>query len=225
MKAADPACALPLGPFAHSLRPLLGSQLGVPYNRVHIDRAGRTLWNGVVVEPRLLSQYIATAAASGPPPILAISPVRDAPCAVVRETLSVAVARGRCSPERCAFEWPGEGSPPLLPERSRLLGNWILVSIDGAAPPPNAPPIEVIFTDGEVGARSQCISFAWLYGVEEGKLWMRVPNRPVSMCARGLSDWERKFQAAMPAASYIEEAGPEMIVTGPKGKLRLKSPD
>ena len=232
-RAADAACRLPLDRFAPSLRNLTGSILSPPYSRVMIDREGRTLWNSQPVGRQRLGEYMAAEAAAGETIFLLIYPEKEAPCAAVQETLAAALDAGRCSPQRCAFEWPPGVPPPPpppppppgpLPERTKLLGNWVLMSIDGAAPPPGAPPIEVIFTDGEVGARSQCISFAWFYGLEEGRLRMRVPNRPVAMCARGLSNWEKAFQAAMPAAARIESDGSEMIVTGPKGKLKLKRP-
>ena len=225
IKAADDACALPLRHFAPRHFDLVGSALDHPTNLVAVDSAGQIRWNGEPVGPRPLSEYVESQAKAQPPIFLKIVPARDAPCAVVRETLDLAIQAGRCGPERCSFEWPGAMAPPLLPERSKLLGPWVLVSIDGSAPPPQAPPIEIIFTDGEVGARSQCVSFAWFYGVENGRLRMRVPNRLVAMCARGLSPWEKKFEAAMPAASYIESHGEQLIVTGPKGKLILKRPD
>jgi hypothetical protein len=226
VKAGDASCRLPLGQFNPSLRNLTGSLLGYPYSRVMIDGEGRIRWNSTVVGPQLLSKYIAIEAAATPPILLLIYPDKEAPCAVVQETLAAAVGVGRCSPKRCAFEWPpGNPPPPPLPEPTSLLGNWVLVSIDGAAPPPGAPPIQVTFTDKEVGARSQCVSFAWLYGMEEGRLRMRVPNRMVAMCARGLSNWERSFEAAMPAADRIGIDGSEMTVTGAKGKLKLRRPD
>lgn len=222
IKAADPACALPLGRFASHRTQLTGSFLDYPTNLVLIDRVGGLRWNGVPVGPQRLGEYVEHQARIEPPPILVIQPVRDAPCAVVRKTLSTALGLGRCTPQSCAFEWPGAMAPPLLPEPSKLLGKWVLVSIDDAPPPPDAPPIEVTFAEGEVGAQSQCLSFAWLYGVRDGQLQMRVPNRVVEMCARGLSDWERTFQAAMPAAASIESDGSEMHIIGPKGKLKLR---
>lgn len=225
IKASDAACALPLRQFAPRHSDLVGSILDHPTNLVAIDGAGRIRWNSAPVEPRRLAEYVESQARAEPPIFLKIVPDRDAPCALVQETLNLAIGAGRCGPERCSFEWPGAMAPPLLPERSKLLGNWVVESVDGSPPPPKAPPIEVIFTDGEVGARSQCVSFAWLYAVEEGQLRLRVPNRLVGMCARGLSDWEKKFQAAMPAASYIESDGTRMFVAGPKGKLILKRPD
>ena len=224
VSASDPACALPLGTLAPSRMQLTGTMLDHPTNLVLVDRTGQLRWNGQMVEPQRLRDYAEHQAKTEPPPVLVIEPDREAPCAVVRETLATAIEAGRCTPQRCAFQWPGTNAPPLLPERSKLLGNWILESIDGSAPPPGAPPIEIVFTDGEVGARSQCVSFAWLYALEEGRLRLKVPNRLVAMCARGLSDWEKRFEAAMPAAAYIESDGARIIVTGPKGKLILKRP-
>jgi heat shock protein HslJ len=224
LKASDAACALPLGRFASNRRQLTGSVLDHPTNVVLIDREGRLRWNGNLVDLQRLGEFSGVQSTMEPPPILVIQPDRGAPCAMVRETISTALRLGRCTPQRCAFEWPDTMAPPLLPEQSKLVGNWILASIDGSPPPPRAYPIEIVFKEGEVGARSQCVSFAWLTGVEEGRLKLSVPNRPVAMCARGLSDWERRFQAAMASAGYIESAGDELIVTGPKGKLRLKRP-
>ena len=226
MQAADAACALPLGQFAPSLRPLVGSRLGTPHNRVVIGREGRILWNGEAVEPERLRQYIAAAAAAAEPTaLLAINPAREAPCQAVQETLVAAIRAGQCSPQTCAFEWPGANAPPLLPERSKLLGKWILVSIDDAVPPPQAPPIEVSFTDGAVSARSQCVTYDWLIGEEEGRLRLKTPPKSVAMCDRATSPWEDRFGAALAAAGTIESAGEGLIVTGPKGKLKLKRPD
>ena len=187
-----------------------------------IDRQGRILWNSQPVEPQLLKEYIGNAAAADPLIFLAITPAREAPCTVVREALSTAIKVGRCSPQRCAFEWPGADAPPLLPEPSKLLGKWILVSIDDAAPPPHAPPIELTFTDGAVSARSQCVTYDWLIGEKDGRLNLHTPPGPVDTCFRMTSEWEDRFAAGMSAASTIESAGEGLIVTGPKGKLKLK---
>jgi hypothetical protein len=225
LRAADAACALPLERFAPSLRPLVGSRLDHPHDRVLVDREGRILWNGEAVEPQRLSQYIDKAAAAEPPIFLVVTPDREAPCAIVRETLVAAIGAGRCSPERCAFEWPSANAPPLLPEGPKLLGDWILVSIDDAAPPPHAPPIEVTFTDGAVSAQSQCVTYRWLIGEEDGRLRLKTPPGPVAMCARATSPWEDRFGAAMAAASYVESSSEGLIVTGPKGRLKLKRPN
>lgn len=115
---------------------------------------------------------------------------------------------------------PAASSP--LPSRTLLLGEWRLVAIDGAPPPPGAYPIELIFTDGALRAQSQCISWNWLLSVEAGRLRLRPPPGPVTMCARGLSVWEKSFGAAMAAAARIESDGEQATVTGPAGSLRLK---
>jgi hypothetical protein len=226
VKAAEHSCRLPLDHFASSLRLLTGSILSPPYSRVMIDREGRILWNSKLVGRQRLGEYMAVEAAADETIFLLIYPEKEAPCAIVRETLAAALEAGRCTPARCAFEWPpGNPPPPPLPERAQLLGTWVLVSIDRAAPPPGAPPIEVTFTEGEIGARSQCVGFAWLYGIEQGRLRIRVPIRPVTMCARGLSTWEKAFEATMPASERIEIDGSEMNVTGPRGTLKLQRRD
>ena len=92
--------------------------LDYPTNLVLIDRAGRLRWNGVAVEMQRLREYARQQARIAPPPVLVIEPERDAPCAVVQETLAAALGPGRCSPQRCAFEWPGAMAPPPLPEAS-----------------------------------------------------------------------------------------------------------
>jgi hypothetical protein len=115
LKAADPACALPLGHFAGHKVHLTGSMLDYPSNLVLIDRAGQLRWNSVPVGRKRLSDYIGTQARIVPPPILVIEPERDAPCAVVRETLATAIQIGRCTAQRCAFQWPGAMAPPPLP--------------------------------------------------------------------------------------------------------------
>jgi hypothetical protein len=199
-----------------------GSILGYPTNLVIVERSGRLRWNSVPVDPRRLAEYVHIQAGMEPPPILAIAPDRDAPCAVVQKTLSVALQIGRCSPKRCALEWPGAMAPPLLPERSQLIGNWVLVSIDDAAPPPNAHQIEVTFTDGAIAARSQCVTYDWRIGEEDGRLTLRTPPGPSDTCFRMITGWENRFAATMGAAGYIQTAGEELIVAGPKGNLRLK---
>jgi hypothetical protein len=118
VRADDAACALPLGRFAAHRRELTGSLLDYPTNLVLIDRAGRLRWNGVAVEMRRLREYVRQQARIAPPPVLVIEPERDAPCAVVQETLATALGAGRCSPQRCAFEGPGAMAPPPLPEAS-----------------------------------------------------------------------------------------------------------
>ena len=227
VKAADAACRLPLGHFTPSLRNLVGSALDYPYNRVVIDQDGRILWNSVPAEPQLLREYIGTAAAADPPIFLLVNPNKEAHCAVVQETLAAAVRIGRCSPQRCAFEWPpgNPPPPPLLPERSKLLGKWILDSINDAAPPRYAPPIEVTFTNGAVSARSQCVTYDWMISEEEGRLRLHAPPGPVDTCFRLTSEWEDRFGAAMAAASYVESVSGGLIVTGPKGTLKLKRQD
>jgi hypothetical protein len=115
VKAADAACSLPLGHFAPHKLHLTGSILDYPSNLVLIDRAGQLRWNGVPVGRERLSDYIGTQARIVPPPLLVIEPERDAPCEVVRETLATALQAGRCSAERCAFQWPGDMAPPPLP--------------------------------------------------------------------------------------------------------------
>jgi hypothetical protein len=198
--------------------------LDYPSNLVIVERSGRLLWNSVPVDSRRLAEFTEIQAGMEPPPILAIAPDRGAPCAVVQRTLSVALQIGRCSPKRCALEWPGAMAPPLLPEPSKLLGEWVLVSIDASAPPRQTHPIEVTFTDGAIVARSQCIHWDWRIGEEDGRLRLRTPPGPVAMCARATSQWEDRFGAAMAAAGYIQAAGEELIVGGPKGNLRLKRP-
>jgi hypothetical protein len=114
-KAGDSACALPLDQFAPHKLHLTGSRLDHPTNLVLIDRAGRLRWNGVPVGAQRLGEYIATQARIEPPPILAIEPERDAPCAAVRGVLATAIRAGRCTPTRCAFQWPGDMTPPPPP--------------------------------------------------------------------------------------------------------------
>jgi hypothetical protein len=228
LKAADAACRLPLDHFASSLRRLTGSILSPPYSRVMIDREGRILWNSQPVGRQRLGEYMAIEAAADERIFLLIYPEKEAPCAIVQETLAAAIEAGRCTPQRCAFEWPlgfpPPPPPPPLPDRALLLGNWLLASIDGASPPPGADPIELIFTDGAVGARSQCISYNWLIGVEAERLRLKTPPGPVAMCARATSPWEDRFGAAMAAAERIDSDGREMTVTGTAGKLKLKRP-
>ena len=230
IKAADASCRLPLDRFASSLRLLTGSILSPPYSRVMIDREGRILWNSQPVGRQRLGEYMAIEAAADEKIFLLIYPEKDAPCAIVQETLAAALDAGRCTPQRCAFEWPPgfpppPPPPPPLPDRALLLGNWLLESIDGASPPPRAHPVEVIFTDGAVGARSQCVTYNWLIGVEAERLRLRTPPGPVGMCARATSPWEDRFGTAMAAAERIDSDGREMTVTGPRGRLKLKRPD
>jgi len=115
LKAADPACTLPLGQFASHKVHLTGSMLDYPSNLVLIDRAGQLRWNSVPVGRERLGDYVGAQARIVPPPILVIEPDRDAPCAVVRETLATAIQIGRCTAQRCAFQWPGAMAPPPLP--------------------------------------------------------------------------------------------------------------
>jgi hypothetical protein len=115
VKAGDAACALPLGHFASHKVQLTGSILDYPGNLVLIDRAGQLRWNSVPVGLERLSEYIGTQARIVPPPILVVEPERDAPCAAVREVLATAIRIGRCTPTRCAFQWPGDMAPPPLP--------------------------------------------------------------------------------------------------------------
>jgi hypothetical protein len=112
LKAADAACALPVGQFASHKVHLTGSILDYPTNLVLIDRAGELRWNSVPVGQERLGEYIGSQARIEPPPVLVIEPERVAPCAVVREVLAAAIRIGRCSPHRCAFQWPGAMAPP-----------------------------------------------------------------------------------------------------------------
>ncbi|HEX8532698.1 MAG TPA: hypothetical protein VF662_00860 [Allosphingosinicella sp.] len=113
-RAGDPSCRLPLGHFAPSLRQLTGSILSPPTNLVVIDAEGRIRWNSSPVGAERLRDYLGIAAA-GERAFLRVYPDPAAPCASVRETLDAAIRIGRCSPERCAFEWP-PGNPPPPPD-------------------------------------------------------------------------------------------------------------
>lgn len=115
LEAADAACRLPLRHFGRSYMELRGSMLGYPTNRLLIDRAGGLSWNGERVEPRRLEDYLDTQARIAPPPLLFVTPDRDAPCDVVQAALAAALQAGRCRPDRCVFEWPGTNAPPALP--------------------------------------------------------------------------------------------------------------
>jgi hypothetical protein len=115
VKAGDSACALPLDQFAPHKAHLTGSMLDHPTNLLLIDRAGRLRWNGVSVGAQRLGEYIAAQARIEPPPILVVEPERGAPCVVVREVLATAIRIGRCTPTRCAFQWPGDMAPPPPP--------------------------------------------------------------------------------------------------------------
>jgi hypothetical protein len=95
-----------------------GSIIDYPMNLIIVDGAGRRLWNGVPVEPRLLEDYVEAQARIWPPVLLVVTPFPDAPCAVVREVLAVALRAGRCAPDRCVFEWPGTDAPPPPPQSS-----------------------------------------------------------------------------------------------------------
>jgi biopolymer transport protein ExbD len=83
---------------------LVEHRFGYPLNLVIVDRSGALLWNGVPVERRRLEDYVAAQAQAAPPPFLVVTPERDAPCALVQETLSIALRAGRCRPDRCVFE-------------------------------------------------------------------------------------------------------------------------
>ena len=112
LAASDPACRLPLSRFAPSKLEIVGSVLGYPTNLVIVERSGRLLWNSVAIEPRLLEQYLESQSRIRPMAVLVVTPVRDAPCAAVREVLAAALRFGRCRRDRCAFEWPGTMAPP-----------------------------------------------------------------------------------------------------------------
>jgi hypothetical protein len=232
LAASDAACRLPLRHFGRSRMELVGTVLDPPLNLVIVDRVGQRLWNSVPVEARVLEEYATLQAQIAPPPFLVVEPTRDAPCAVVQETLAVAVRAGRCRPERCAFQWPGTDAPPPpasdsppLPDRTLLLGNWILASIDGAPPPSGAPPVEVIFTDGAIGAKSQCVTWDWLVAVDEDRLRVRASRGAAPSCERMRSPWEEAFEGAMESAARIESDGRKIEVTGAGGRLKLKRPD
>jgi len=115
LKAGDAACRLPLGRFAPSLRRLVGSILSPPTNLVIIDPGGRIRGNSHLVDPQRRREYLAIAAPAETLTYLRIYPDREAPCDVVRDTLVAAVRVGRCTPRRCAFEWP-PGDPPPPPD-------------------------------------------------------------------------------------------------------------
>jgi hypothetical protein len=123
LKASDPACSLPLRRFAASSLPFRRDIIDYPMNRVVIDPAGRLLWNGVPVEPRLLENYVEAQARVAPPILLVVTPFPDAPCAAVRQVLAVALSAGRCRPDRCVFEWPGTDAPPPPAPVARAEGN------------------------------------------------------------------------------------------------------
>lgn len=121
LKAGDPSCPLPLRHFAPSLRQLVGSILTPPANLVVVDREGRILWNSKPIDPKLLSEFLATTTTMDPVPYLRVYPDKDAPCATVRETLVTAIRIGRCTAARCAFEWP-PGVPPPPPPLTEAQG-------------------------------------------------------------------------------------------------------
>lgn len=115
LKASDRACSLPLRHFAPSKMQLVGTMLDYPTNRLIIDRAGAMLWNATPVEPRVLEDYLKHQEPVRPPIILVVSPETDSPCEAVRDALAAALRVGRCTPQRCVFEWPGTDAPPAPP--------------------------------------------------------------------------------------------------------------
>jgi hypothetical protein len=116
LAASAPACALPLRQFAPHRRSITGSALDYPTNLVLVDRSGRLRWNGVPVGQQRLRDYIAHQARIDPPPVLVVQPDRGAPCLAVRQVLAAALSLGRCTPRRCAFEWPDTMAPPPPPD-------------------------------------------------------------------------------------------------------------
>jgi hypothetical protein len=135
LKASDAACALPLEPFRPAPEADFRLYLGLSHQSRNRRALGRASLERRAGGSRRLAEFTEIQAGMEPPPILAIAPDRDSPCAVVQRTLSVALQIGRCSPQRCALEWPGAMAPPLLPDVSKLLGNWVLVSIDDSRRP------------------------------------------------------------------------------------------
>ena len=115
LKASDPACLLPLRHFARSSMAFRRDIIDYPMNLVIVDGAGRRLWNGAPVAPRRLQEYVEARARIAPPVLLVVTPVPEAPCAIVREVLAIALGAGRCRPDRCVFEWPGTDAPPPPP--------------------------------------------------------------------------------------------------------------
>lgn len=116
VKAADPACPLPLHHF--SLKghyELTGSRLGVPTDHVGIDKAGRLSWNHRPVSAQRVAAFLQAFAAnlaSSPPYFLLIQADPNAPCATIREILSAAIRIGRCRPDVCTLELPERQRPP-----------------------------------------------------------------------------------------------------------------
>lgn len=119
-----------------------------------------------------------------------------------------------------ATSWP---SPAPLPERSLLAGNWVVASIGGAAPPPDADIIHVAVDGSTIRARSQCVPFPWRYRLAEGRLAL-TPINPGLVCARGLSAWEKAFQEAMNAATGVAVADGRMVISGAAGAVVLRRP-
>lgn len=79
LEASDLACDLPLRHFARSSMAFRRDIIDYPMNRVIVDGAGRRLWNGVPVAPRLLEDYVAAQSRIAPPVLLVVTPFPEAP--------------------------------------------------------------------------------------------------------------------------------------------------
>ena len=109
LKAADPACRLPLHHFTRgSWRELNQAQPVISYamfkNRLDIDNAGNLLWEDAPITSPMLTQFLAIIKTMTPPPMLLVRSDEGAPCRAVQDALSILVLVGECNSRSCAFE-------------------------------------------------------------------------------------------------------------------------
>jgi hypothetical protein len=128
------------------------------------------------------------------------------------------------SKAQVAQEPPASVPPaePVLPERERLKGDWVVVAIGGDEQPPRSAYIHVRFGKDAISAQSQCIPFRWTYGELNGRLRV-VPKRwDEPVCLRPLSFWEAAFRDVMGSANRIELRDEDLLVYSPNGIAQLR---
>lgn len=111
---------------------------------------------------------------------------------------------------------------PVLPEREKLRGDWVVVAIGGDEQPPRSAYIHVSFGKDVISAQSQCIPFRWTYGDPGGRLSILPKRLDQPVCLRPLSFWEAAFRDVMNSATRIELRDEDMLVYGAAGIVQLR---
>ena len=110
-------------------------------------------------------------------------------------------------------------------------GSWTVATINGERAPRNSEnsTITVLINGSQIQATSQCITFRWDYELRDAALkttgapLLDEKGDPRPMCARGLSDQEKKFADVIDdAISFGFNSSDQMVINSARGSLAME---